>query len=142
MRNLDNEIKEAITYLDKLGEEYQQKIFEDTQTISDLYPPEMILECAVACAEEQRIQNNLHISFHRKKYNDIKSFKDKKDYYDKILTNRELGFRLVQEKLNNFINSPKIKPYEYWVSDHTLMDIKNKGLKDVIRDQLLFGNLI
>ena len=141
MRNLDKEVQDAIKHLESLEAEYQQKVFDDIVSISTLYPPEMVLECALECATEQRIQNNLHIAFHRKKYSDLKSFKEKKEYYDKTLTVRDLGFRMVQEKLNNFINNPKIKPYEQWVTDFTFEEIKRKGLKDVIRDELLFGNL-
>lgn len=142
MSDLDKQVKDAIKHLEDLESEYQQKIFDDTVTISNLYPLDKITTIAIECAEEQRIQNNLHIAFHRKAYSEIKSFKEKKDYYNKTLTTRELGFRLAQEKLNNFINNPKVKPYEYWVTEFTLAEIERKGIKDFIRDELLFGNLI
>lgn len=142
MKDIDQQIKEAVEHLEALEQEYEQKIFKDTIKISELYLLENVLEIAVQCAEEQRIQNNLHIAFHRKKYNDTKTFKDKKEYYNKTLAVRELGFRLVQEKLNSFINKPKVKPHEQWVTEFTLSEIDKKGIKSVVRDELLFGNLI
>ena len=142
MKDLDKRVQEAINHLERLGEEYRLKVFRDIAKMHELYPLEEIKEIAIQCAEQQRINNNLHIAFHRKKYSDLKSFKERKDYYDTILANRELGFRLIQEKLNNFINNPKIKSYEHWVTEFTLSEIERKGIKAYIQDELLFGNLI
>lgn len=142
MRDLDKEVADAIKHLEGLSNKYQQEIFNMAQIIRGLYPENFVLALAIECAEEQRTNNNIHISMHRKTFNDIKNFKEKKSYYENTLAFRELGFRHASMELNNFLKKPRIRPYEEWVNENTINEIEKKGVKRVILDELLFGNLI
>lgn len=135
----DTEITKAIMGIElEIQAEKQQAV----DTMLEQYPPDVVLQYAIDCANEQKINNNLHIAKYRKKYNEIKSFKEKKEYYDNVLAIREFGYRLAQDRLNAFLDKPKINSYDQWVESYHLRQIEEEGIKDFIRDELLFGNIL
>lgn len=122
--------------------DYQQELFEICQKLHQQYPLDVLHETSITCAKEQHVHNNEHIAMHRKKFSDIKSFKEKNEYYKDTLTIRELGFRTITERLDKFLSNPQVQPYENWATEFTMQSIQRKGFKATVLDELLFGNLV
>lgn len=138
---LDQELQEALVVLEEMERKLDEERLDAIMELKNKYPEDEIRDVAIECAKEQRIKNNEQISSIRNEYNSLTSFKEKQEFYNNKLASRELGFRVVSEKLNKFINNPKINPYEEWAGVGTLESIERKGIKATVLDELLFGNL-
>lgn len=139
--DLDTEVKNAIAHLEQLQGEHIEQLVRDADNIRRQYPESFLKKTAIALAEKQLKLNDEHINSHRTKYNNLKSFKEKKEYYETTLRLRELGYQVSTQKIQNFLAEPNVKPYEAWVSEVTYENMKRKGFEAVVLDELLYGNL-
>lgn len=134
--------QEVLVELDQMEDRHLSRIVEDIESIRRQYPESFLLKTTIDLAKEQLKKDEAHINKHRQKYNSIKSFKERKDYYDNTLRLREEGYKICQSKLLKFLASPKVNSYEAWVTEYTYPRMKKHGYKDTVLHELLFGNLI
>lgn len=90
----------------------------------------------IADEQVQRYEN--HIGTFREKYRKEKDFHKRKGYYLDVLQKMEEGYKLAKERM---LNLPPVKRYEYWLNAYNFKMLTERGFKEGLRHELLFGNL-
>jgi hypothetical protein len=112
--------------------------FELALETRDKYPTEEIVEMCVEFAKKRLLTYDRHIEKVRSHYNQITNFKERKEYFEGKLKQREEGYLLAKKDIENFLIRKTIRPHEFWVNESTYKQIKRMGIKPFIERELTF----
>jgi len=113
-------------------EEYIQSTVECIERLRKQYPDSAYVRIVKDVCESLLTKYDKHIAKKRNEYNRISSFKEKKKYYDEVLSSREKGYILATQAIRDYLKHGKPRPYEAWVLPPIYEHMKTRGYKAMI----------
>lgn len=102
------------------------------------YPNSVLLGTAIKLAHKEIEISDAYMKKISRHYEMLSSFKERKEYYEKTIKPKEVGYKALSWQLNNFLTNRFIQPYEYWLDDVVYERMKRLGFKETVRRELLF----
>jgi hypothetical protein len=121
-----DDIDLTVELIEKLREQYPDDVYEKT-----------VLEIVL----ERDREADAFIEKKRREYLTLQTFKEKQEYYKKHKV-REQGYLMVKEAYSRYLQNPKPKPYESWVTPTVYDFMKSAGYKLTVEHHISFQDIL